>query len=454
MIEIRPGLNYDDEDEKFIILVNVFQIIESTKSKNVLSRMGFKNRNMCVICIKIFFMSLFFDYELSKVIDELNNKKALRKFSKISDVPTEKQVSEYFSRFDIIQYYNMVNSILKRYFKPHKTICDEYIIDATPVACDINIVKKYIKNEHLKKLGLKWGYSTTKKYFVGFKVTVVLEKRTLTPVSILIHPGAPSDARIFEGILKELKRRGFIKDGDKLYFDKGYFSKENYQIGINNYKIIPIIFPKGNFDINRIKDELSYPLDIYDSTNNLKEMKNEILKITNQIVEILKKWKTLKPIRGIIEDFFKVAKKAFGLGKFHSYTEKSMVKNILLGLLLTTLVIQQGFKTKTQLQRLSEGYIDFDEPRTNKKNKDPDDEKTTDKNKDKQIKSGQQELEIKIQEQPTTLFNYSDHKSSKSRKNKQNMAKNKKSSYDKSGFNLIKNLTNIITYPYNRFIYS
>ena len=62
-----------------------------------------------------------------------------------------------------------------------------------------------------------------------------------------------------------------------------------------------------------------------------------------------------------------------------------MVKNILLGLLLTTLVIQQGFKTKTQLQRLSEGYIDFDEPRTNKKNKDPDDEKTTDKNKDKQI---------------------------------------------------------------------
>ena len=53
----------------------------------------------------------------------------------------------------------------------------------------------------------------------------------------------------------------------------------------------------------------------------------------------------------IIEDFFKVAKKAFGLGKFHSYTEKSMVKNILLALLLTTLIIQQGLKSKTQLQR-------------------------------------------------------------------------------------------------------
>ena len=270
-----PGLNYDDEDEKFIILGNVFQIIDSKKSKNVLSRMGFKNRDMCIICIKIFFMSLFFNYEVSKVIDELNNKKSLRKFSKISDVPTEEQVSEYFSRFNIIQYYNMVNSVLRRYFKPHKTICDEYIIDATPVACDINIVKKYIKNEHLKKLGLQWGYSTTKKHFIGFKVTVVLEKKTLTPVSILIHHGAPSDARIFEGILKELKKRRLIKYGDKLYFDKGYFSKENYQIGINIYKIIPIIFPKGNFDINRIKGELSYPLDVYNSTSNLEKNERE-----------------------------------------------------------------------------------------------------------------------------------------------------------------------------------
>ena len=449
-----PGLNYDDEDEKFIILGNVFQIIDSKKSKNVLSRMGFKNRGMCIICIKIFFMSLFFNYEVSKVIDELNNKKPLRKFSKISDVPTEEQVSEYFSRFDVIQYYNMVNSLLKRYFKPHKKICDEYIIDATPVACDINIVKKYIKKEHLKKLGLHWGYSTTKKHFIGFKVTVVLEKKTLTPVSILIHPGAPSDARIFEGILKELKRRGLIKYGDKLYFDKGYFSKENYQIGINTYNIIPIIFPKGNFDINRIKGELSYPLDVYNSTSDLEKMKEKIHEITNQIVEILKNWKDLKPERGIIEDFFKVAKKAFGLGKFHSYTEKSMIKNILLGLLLTTLVIQQGFKTKTQLQRLSEGYIDFEEPKTDKKSKDNDVEKTDDKNKDKTLKPGQQELEIEIQEQPTTLFNYSDYKRSKSTKNKQNVTKNKKALDDTSRFNLINNFTNIIQYPYNNFVYN
>ena len=119
-----------------------------------------------------------------------------------------------------------VNSYLKRYFKPHKKIKDEYIVDATPVACDINIVKKYISDDHLKKLGLKWSYSTTKKSFIGFKVTVVLEKNSLTPVSILIHPGAPHDSRIFEGILKELKRRRLIKPGDILYFDIGYVRQE------------------------------------------------------------------------------------------------------------------------------------------------------------------------------------------------------------------------------------
>ena len=39
-----------------------------------------------------------------------------------------------------------------------------------------------------------------------------------------------------------------------------------------------------------------------------------------------------------------------------------MTKNIL----LTTIVVQRGFKTKTQLQRLNEGYIDFEPPKINK----------------------------------------------------------------------------------------
>ena len=66
-----PGLNYTDEDDKFKLLGNVFEYIENEKVKNILSRKGFRKREMTVKCIKIFFMSVFFNYEISKVIDEL-----------------------------------------------------------------------------------------------------------------------------------------------------------------------------------------------------------------------------------------------------------------------------------------------------------------------------------------------------------------------------------------------
>ena len=99
---MQPGLNYKEDDEKFILLGRVFEFIENEKTKNILSRSGFRNRSMAVICIKIFFISLFFNYEVSRVIDELNAKEKLRNFSRIYDVPNEYQVSEYFSRY---KYY-------------------------------------------------------------------------------------------------------------------------------------------------------------------------------------------------------------------------------------------------------------------------------------------------------------------------------------------------------------
>ena len=423
---MQPGLNYKEDDKKFILLGRVFEFIENEKTKNIMSRSGFRNRSMAVICIKIFFMSLFFNYELSRVIDELNDKEELRNFSKIYDVPNEYQVSEYFSRYNIINLFKLANSLLSTFFKPHVNKTDEYIVDATPVACDINVIKQFIKDKHLKKLGLKWGYSTTKKHFIGYKVTIVLEKTTLTPVSIFIHPGAPNDAKIFDSILKELKRRRLIKKGDKIYFDRGYFSRYNYQIAITVYRIVPIIFLKSNYDINKIKESISLPLDSYKDMSTFEETKNEIIDLVNQIVEILTNWKDLKPDRGIIEDFFKVAKEAFGLDKFHSYTDKSMMKNIILGLLLTTIVVQSGFKTKTQLQRLSEGYIDFEPPKINKKKKNEKPEKSNEENDNKKNIEPQQTLVTKIKEEITTLFNFTSRKSSKSKKNTNNSSKNSK----------------------------
>jgi len=65
------------------------------------------------------------------------------------------------------------------------------------------------------------------------------------PVSILIHPGALHDSKIFDETLKELKRRRIIKPKNILLFDKGYFSYDNYNIGINDTKSFVSFFQKA-----------------------------------------------------------------------------------------------------------------------------------------------------------------------------------------------------------------
>ena len=134
-------------------------------------------------------------------------------------------------------------------------------------------------------------------------------------------------------------------------------------------------------------------MDVFSKNKKVKELKKDIDSIASILYKELRNLKDLKPIRGIIEDFFKVTKDAFGLEEFHSYTVESMSRKIYLCLLLTTLIVQQGYKTKTQLQRLAEGNVVQDTPLSKKSNKKKDKSK---KNKKSQAPSntGQQKLEI------------------------------------------------------------
>ena len=404
---MNPSLNLDENDPKTILLCKIFKIIDSKKSRNILSRNGVKQRQMMVDCIKIFFLTLYSDYTISGVIDELNRNKKSRKICGLNhEIPTADQVYEYLGRYNALQYSKIVNSLLMRYHKPKRGRYNTFIADATPVACDINIAKRYISEEDLEKLGLNWGHSTTKGHFIGFKVTVVLDKDNMVPVSILIHSGAPNDAKIFEEILVELKRRRIIKEKDIILFDKGYYSLENYLVGINKFKIVPVIFPKKFFTKEKFLAISSYPLSCFKETKHLKEDKMLIDSLNSILLYKLENWKDLKPIRGIIEDFFRAAKCAFNLGKFHSYTVESMHKNIYLCLLLTSLAVQQGYKTKTPLQQLAEGNVSLEENIKNKKKKRKKKEDMGDVLPAlKEL--GQQLLEIIVKEEQTVLENFS-----------------------------------------------
>ncbi len=70
-------------------------------------------------------------------------------------------------------------------------------------------------------------------------------------------------------------------------------------------------------------------MEIYSKNKKDKKLKKDIESISSILYQKLRNWRDLKPIRGIIEDFIKVTKDRFGLGKFHSYTIESMSrKNI------------------------------------------------------------------------------------------------------------------------------
>ena len=73
-----PSLNYDSKDPKFILLGKIFKIIDSKKFKDTCNRKGITSRQMMVDFIKILFMSMYFDYTVSNVVNELNRSSKLR----------------------------------------------------------------------------------------------------------------------------------------------------------------------------------------------------------------------------------------------------------------------------------------------------------------------------------------------------------------------------------------
>ncbi len=107
---------------------------------------------------------------------------------------------------------------------------------------------------------------------------------------------------------EEIKRREIFRKGDTVIMDKGFYAYRNYLVGINEYRVVPLIFTRHNFDINRLDGMLSYPLSIFDSKDlNGEERKFRALK--SRLVNLLQRWEE-----------FKLAK-SFELRRLHIYWE-------------------------------------------------------------------------------------------------------------------------------------
>jgi hypothetical protein len=211
---MKYHLNYEKEDDNYILLGEIFKIIDSRVSQKIIASREVKNIPMFVLCLKIMFTGMFFDLNIDFIVNDLKNSEKLRNFFNIEEIPETLYIYKYFSTLteeQVLKIANRILNTLKTYKRRRQMV---FIVDATPVDLDFNKNRKKRTKKYLKTLDLKWSYSCSKGYYIGFKATVVIEYTSSMPVAILIHSGAPNDSKIFNEILKKLQKERIIKQRD------------------------------------------------------------------------------------------------------------------------------------------------------------------------------------------------------------------------------------------------
>ena len=348
---MKIPLVYDEENPKYRLLDSIFIIIDSREVKQELARNGIKPVNTFIKAMKIRFISMFFDIDIKYVVNEINNSPKLREQWRIKSILDYNKLSEAFSEWDSEQILEFVLKIINKQFIKSKRGKRTIIVDATPIILDINLEKKYYDEKMLEEKGFEIGFSKTHGYYIGGKLTLAIDFHTGQVLAILIHKGARSDAKIFPEMLEELKRRRIISKKDLIMADKGYVSYKNYEMGVMEYKIIPLIFPRENMRLDKILGRCNYPLEVYKGNEKLKKTLEDI---TSTFSIFMKHWKLYKSIRACIEHFFKLMKKGVGYDVYHMYTDESVEKTAFLNVLLANLVISEVTFDLKVIQRLSE----------------------------------------------------------------------------------------------------
>ena len=349
---------YDKEDPNYILLDEIFKIICSRDSKKIMARNGFKNINELLIIIKTIMFGIYFEMDISKAVKALESDIELREGLNIDYVVSSEKIYSRISRLDPVALENTVNSILNKLRNDNRRGIRSFIIDATPGDLNINHGSKKISKKSLEDKDYGWGWGTAIGFYIGYKVTLVLDYKTKMPVYFMIDRGSPNDITVVPKILKTLKNKRIIRRGDRILFDRGYYSYENYKIALQEYHVIPLILVKSTFNKNKLKDILMYPLDIFKHKKiDLKKAKRQYEALVNELLNYIDDKKKIKYRRGFIEDFFKIMKVGLGFKKLNRYTTNSMRKYTSLTVLLAGIIVHLRIKTKADFQKFAEGTL-------------------------------------------------------------------------------------------------
>jgi hypothetical protein len=343
-----------NEDFKWKLLSEILNIFDLRSCRQILAKRGILPLQKSVPAIKIVLLSMFFSCEISYSIRELKERESLRNFLKISSVPTENEIYGILSKYEPDQFSYFVFELLNDLCPKRKKESRGIIIDSTDINLNLNFHAKKITKKSLENKEYKWGHSTHRGFFIGMKLTLALETETLKPLAFLINEANISEPKIYPEILKELKRKRIIKAGDIVYADRGYYSYENYVISVKEFKVVPLIFPRKNCNFKKLFNMLRYPLKIFDSRRDTEKEIKIYKEIIAKFKELISKWKEFRSIRSIIEDVFKLAKKAYSMENLHRYTRSSIQKYCSLAVLLVGITVNYGINERKELQAFSE----------------------------------------------------------------------------------------------------
>ena len=331
-------------DEKWEILSKVIDKLEKRETKKALARYKITPVNKAIKILKVVVLAMFFELEISYAVSEVNKRSELREFLRIGDEVKLRSVYSFMSKFEAEQFVNFVLAILNANSKRRRKKPSTLVLDWTDISLDLNPFRR----RDLKNKPYKWGYST-KGFFLGMKMMILIDQKTLNPLFFHVYPANVHESKIYPLILEMLKRKRLIRFGDSIIMDKGFYAYKNYLIGIR-YGIVPLILPRKNFRFGKLEGLVSYPLFIFNSKNVEKE-KRKYRKLLG-LFEGLKE--NLKSLRSIIEDVIKLGKEAYSMRKLHCYDFEPVKKKCSLSVLLTGITFKLGFREKKVIQKLSE----------------------------------------------------------------------------------------------------
>ncbi len=99
---------------------------------------------------------------------------------------------------------------------------------------------------------------------------------------------------------------------------------------------------------------LRYPLKIFDSRRDSEKEIKLYKGIIAKFKELISKWKEFRSVRSIIEDIFKLAKKAYSMEDLHRYARSSVQKYCSLAVLLVGRTVNYGIRERKELKAFAE----------------------------------------------------------------------------------------------------